>query len=121
MKFYINGHIAELAVSEEMINVNAQKFSCLMDELNKLPSISYSLEGDSIFFKKKAWDSYEFANLNIACKSYNDSIVAIITPIDYYDTLDIKINRHPTPYKTTYLFKKAFCDTLLFKRSSTQN
>jgi len=116
LKFYNNGNISELAASDGMINLNAdsQKYTCLLDELSNPPTISYRVKGDSIFFKKKAWTSYEYANLYFACKSYRDSIVAQITPVDYFDTLNIKLNIPPKRNTFTYKFKYAICDTSLF-------
>lgn len=123
LKFYDKGHISELAANEEIINLNtkSREYACLLDELCKSPAIFYRVEGDSIFFKKKAWDTNEFSNLYFACKSYGDSIVARITPVDYYDTLGTKLNQAAKTYTSTYKFKQAICDTTLFGKLPNKN
>ena len=115
LKFYNDGRISELAISGGVneINTTPQFLACVLDNnLSKLQKISYILKGDSIFFKKKAWDSHEFSTLFIACKAYGDSIVARVTPFDYFDTLEIKLNRPSKSFITTYKFKQGFCDTV---------
>lgn len=123
LKFYNKGHISELTVNEEIFKLNAKpmEYACLLDDLCKPPTIFYRVEGDSFFFKKKAWDSYEFSNLHFACKSYGDSIVAQITPVDYYDTLRTKLNQPTKPYTSTFKFKHAICDTTIFVKLPNKN
>ncbi|MFN7911572.1 MAG: hypothetical protein ACK5QC_07080 [Bacteroidota bacterium] len=113
LKFYKNGHLSELSTSQNNLGIlkNSKDFTCLLDELSNPPTNYYLVKGDSIFFKKKAWDSYEYANLKFECKTYKDSIVAKITPIDYYDSTNASVNKHPKSIIATYLYKAAKCDT----------
>ena len=83
LKFYKNGHLSELSTSQNNLGIlkNSKDFTCLLDELSNPPTNYYLVKGDSIFFKKKAWDSYEYANLKFECKTYKDSIVAKLPAI----------------------------------------
>lgn len=102
------------------LNTNPQHLACHLDyNLTTLLPIRYEVKSDSIFFKKKAWDSYTFDNLYFACKVYNDSIVARITPMDYFDTLSTKTNLPNKFYIATYKFIKADCDTNYLKKMQT--
>lgn len=120
LKFYEKAYISELLVNEGLnkINNEAHNFTCILDKLSKFSEIFYLEKGDSIFFKKRAWGSYEFATLSFACKSHGDSLVARILPIDYYDTLSRKTNLTAKGYIRTFIFKPAVCDTLNSNKSS---
>lgn len=119
LKFYKNRQISESApsVGIDELNTNTQMFACWLDYgREKDSTITYLSKNDSVFFKKKAWDSNEFATLLFACKVYGDSIVAHVKPTDYFDSTGIKINKPDKLFTTTYKFKQALCDTVFFRK-----
>ncbi len=117
LKFYSTKNVSELIQGGgiDQLNTDPHQLVCYIDNnLSKLPPIIYKIKADSIFFKKKAWDSYEYDSLSFACKVYGDSIVARVTPMAYFEA-NININPPNKSYIVTYKFKQAFCDTIFLR------
>lgn len=118
LKFYITKNVSELIQGGgiDQLNTDPHHLVCYIDNnLSKLPPIIYRIKADSIFFKKKAWDSYEYDSLSFVCKVYGDSIVARITPMAYFEA-STNINPPNKSYFATYKFKQAHCDTAFLRQ-----
>jgi hypothetical protein len=118
LKFYNGNQISEFMQggSLEELKANSEKIVCFLDEnRNKFPKIFYSVKNDSIFFNKKAWDSYYYSMLSFSCKVYKDSIVAKIRPYEFIDSTTTKTDKFSKTYFATYIYKHAVCDTTFLK------
>lgn len=118
LKFYNGNKVSEFMQGGSLVelNANSEKIVCFLDEnLKKFPKIIYTVKKDSIFFNKKAWDSYYYSMLSFSCKVYKDSIVAKIKPYDFIDSTTIKPEKFPKTYFATYKYKHAVCDTSFMK------